>query len=476
VQFDNTNEQLARDVYELACSLGYRAWLREGRARLDGRDCGPKWTVSFTTAGDDQVFWLGRKVRSDAERTGRVSMARNRYRYVVDVRPVESVPVRCIRVAAQSGLFLAGEAMVPTHNSVLQKKLAGDVVDRGGQLITVDRTAMGEWAQWAASVTEATVVDIAAPRVSLDPLRMYGPGIGARITQSFLTPLLNVSPISERGVLLADVLDPEYLARHHLTGLGDLLAHLENGCTLDGAGELARLMRVFARRDFGRVIFDNSLAPLTPDAPAIIIRTHTLELPNREELHTPHLFEQMRPEKIFGRATYALIAGLARHICCSDRTRLGMFVVDEAHHLTSSPEGEREIIDFVRDGRKHMAAVILGSHDPEADFGSDTLRGLIPTRIQMRQRDKTLARKGLRWLDMDPEDEDLLEMLVSDTSPVGPNGVEEWRRGEAFIRDSSGNVGRLKVLAPSLPERNKAVRTSPPEIKHARGAADPGAS
>jgi len=83
----------------------------------------------------------------------------------------------------------------------------------------------------------------------------------------------------------------------------------------------------------------------------------------------------------------------------------------------------------------------------------------------MRQRDKNLAKKGLRWLDMDPDDEDLLEMLVADTSPVGPNGVEEHRRGEGFIRDSSGNIGRLKVLAPSLPDRNKAVRTSPPEQK-----------
>lgn len=358
---------------------------------------------------------------------------------------------------------IAGE--LGSGKSVLQKKLAGDVVDRGGQIVVPDRTAMGEWAHWAASVTEALIVDIADPKVSLDPLRMYGSRTGSRITQSFLTPLLNISPTSDQGVLLAEVLDPDYLAKHRLSGLGDVLAHLETGCELPGAAELARKMRVFARRDFGRVIFDNSLAPLSPDAPAIIIRTHTLELPKKEELETAHLFEQMRLEKIFGRATYALIAGLARQICFSDRSRLGMFVVDEAHHLTSSPEGEREIIDFVRDGRKHTAAVILGSHDPEADFGSDTLRGLIPTRIQMRQRDKTLARKGLRWLDMDPDDEDLLEMLVNDTSPVGPKGVEEWRRGEAFIRDSSGNIGRLKVLAPSLPERNAAVRTSPPEMR-----------
>lgn len=462
VVFDNTNRTLARGVHELAISLGYRAAIRQGRARLQGRDCGPKWSISFTTTPTDRVFWLTRKAELQRQRATSSNTARNRHRYVVAVRQVDTVPVRCIRVGATSSLFLAGKTMIATHNSVLQKKLAGDAVDRGGQLITVDRTVMGEWAHWAESVTSATVVDIADPEVSLDPLRMYGPSIGSRITQSFLTPLLNISPTSERGVLLADVLDSEYLAQHQLTGLGDLLAHLEAGCALPGAAELARLMRVFARRDFGRVIFDNSLPPLQPTSPAIVIRTHTLELPKAEELNTAHLFEQMRLEKIFGRATYALIAGLARQICFADLTRLGLFVVDEAHHLTSSPEGEREIIDFVRDGRKHSAAVILGSHDPEADFGSTTLRGLIPTRILMRHRDKTLAKRGLAWLDMDPNSEELVEMVTTGTSPVGPDGVLEHRRGEAFMRDSSGNVGRIKVLAPSLPARNAAVRSSPP--------------
>lgn len=352
--------------------------------------------------------------------------------------------------------------------SVTEKVIAGAVVDCGGQMITADRTAMGEWAEWAASVTHATVVNIAAPEVSLDPLRMYGPKVGSQIAKSFLTPLLNISQTSDRGVLLSEVIHHEYMTEHGITGLGGLMRHLEKDCILEGGFELARHLKNFARSDQGKVLFDDTLPPLKPTAPAIVIRTHTLELPNAEELNTPHLFDQMRLEKVLGRAIYALIAGLARQICFGDRSRLGLFVVDEAHHLTSSPEGEREIIDFVRDGRKHSAAVVLGSHDPEADFGSETLRGLIPTRIQMRQRDKTLARKGLRWLDMDPGDEELLEILVAGTSPVGPQGVEEHRRGEAFMRDSSGNVGRIKVLAPSLPARHRAVMSSPPPAASSR--------
>jgi len=77
----------------------------------------------------------------------------------------------------------------------------------------------------------------------------------------------------------------------------------------------------------------------------------------------------------------------------------------------------------------------------------------------MRHRDKTLAQRGLRWLDLDPEDDDLVNLIRTDTSPVLADGVPEHRRGECLIRDSSGNVGRGKVMAPSLASRNKAVRT-----------------
>jgi replicative DNA helicase len=36
---------------------------------------------------------------------------------VTDIRPVESVPVRCIEVDNKAHLYLAGESMIPTHNS-----------------------------------------------------------------------------------------------------------------------------------------------------------------------------------------------------------------------------------------------------------------------------------------------------------------------------------------------------------------------
>jgi predicted phage terminase large subunit-like protein len=40
-----------------------------------------------------------------------------RFRYIVKCEEVESVPVRCIQVAAADGMFLAGPTFIPTHNS-----------------------------------------------------------------------------------------------------------------------------------------------------------------------------------------------------------------------------------------------------------------------------------------------------------------------------------------------------------------------
>jgi replicative DNA helicase len=42
-----------------------------------------------------------------------------RWRYVTDVRPVFSRPVRCVQVDSRDHLYLAGQGMIPTHNSTL---------------------------------------------------------------------------------------------------------------------------------------------------------------------------------------------------------------------------------------------------------------------------------------------------------------------------------------------------------------------
>jgi dUTPase len=105
-------EPLAYDVMELVASLGFRPTLARKRAMVNGRDCGPKYEVQFTP--DRPVFRLPRKLARQ-KRAGRF----HRFRAIVDVKDVASVPVRCIQVSSPRGLYLATRSFIPTHNSSL---------------------------------------------------------------------------------------------------------------------------------------------------------------------------------------------------------------------------------------------------------------------------------------------------------------------------------------------------------------------
>jgi replicative DNA helicase len=114
VEITLMNEQLAYDVRELVETLGSKATLTVDRARVDGRYVGDRYRVRFLTGMP--VARLARKV--DRLRLG-LRKGKHARRVIVAVEPVESVPVRCLSVSSESHLYLAGERMVPTHNSGL---------------------------------------------------------------------------------------------------------------------------------------------------------------------------------------------------------------------------------------------------------------------------------------------------------------------------------------------------------------------
>jgi replicative DNA helicase len=115
VQLAFTSQRLAEDARELIVSLGYRSTMttRSGNGRTVATSTA--YTLTFTTV--DDVFRLERKRLAHCERRRSTNTARTGSRFIVDVRPVPSVPVRCITVDNDSHLYLAGRTMIPTHNS-----------------------------------------------------------------------------------------------------------------------------------------------------------------------------------------------------------------------------------------------------------------------------------------------------------------------------------------------------------------------
>ena len=116
VQFTSTSRRLAADVRELVLSLGYRCTIASRPVRGRTQESSTAYNVNFTC--DDDVFRLTRKLIRHKELRRQGSSARE-CRFIVDVRRVAPVPVRCIQVDNSDHLYLAGRAMIPTHNSTI---------------------------------------------------------------------------------------------------------------------------------------------------------------------------------------------------------------------------------------------------------------------------------------------------------------------------------------------------------------------
>ncbi len=122
VQYSSTSRRLAEDVHELIVSLGYRCTTttRSGPGR--GAASSTAHILDFSTA--DDVFRLERKRLAHKRRRRSTGDTRTPSRFIVDVRPMASVPVRCVTVDNADHLYLASRALIPTHNSTASMDFA----------------------------------------------------------------------------------------------------------------------------------------------------------------------------------------------------------------------------------------------------------------------------------------------------------------------------------------------------------------
>src|SRR6185437_6966816 len=129
VQFAARDQKLADSARELALSLGYVATLtsKSGPGSRAARH-----VVSFAPA--DKVFRLTHKL-AQQDLSGCPAAARRRL--ITEVRPVRSVPVRCVQVDSADHTYLAGSAWIPTHNSTLALDLARAASVHAGQACVI---------------------------------------------------------------------------------------------------------------------------------------------------------------------------------------------------------------------------------------------------------------------------------------------------------------------------------------------------
>ena len=105
--FVQVKQEIAEQVYELCSALGLRPRIRHYENGGNGY-----YQVCFQAHKDRNPFLMKRKALRA------INPTQNReIRKVKSVRPVASVPTRCIQV--EGGMYLAGKQFIPTHNSTI---------------------------------------------------------------------------------------------------------------------------------------------------------------------------------------------------------------------------------------------------------------------------------------------------------------------------------------------------------------------
>lgn len=451
------------------------------------------WLLDIPYGGQDKLFWDFWPGSSPSERSAEYTQVTTGRHFSM------GVPLTNDSLGMNTGFRIATNITTGRHSTVLMdpaglaendisgsfgavgelgsgksyflKTCSSHVLDRGGQLIVVDHSDNQEYAALARTLTTANIIDFMQPNQSLDPLRIWASDAEKiRQTLTLITMMLGVGSSNRAFALINRELDRLFNEEGGISNMHELWQHFATSefkdRDLDTARDIADQFSIFAKLDFAQTFFDPSLPVVDLSYQATVFCTHGMQLPNQRELYGNTATEMALAKKM-GRAAYAYLAEVGSHVMYEDDSQEVLFLVDEAHHMTGSPEGAETIRNALKTGRKHKAAVGLGTHSAD-ELGDEDLRGLIPQRFIFRTRDKKMAVKNLKWLDETYATDLYVDMLTKDTSPLAASAegelkVPKYRRGEAFYRDPLNRIGKIKVEGPQNPDREKVVRTSPPK-------------
>lgn len=255
------DKQLRNDLAELIRSLGFS--VSQSEYPLSGG--GTSYCLNARPFGTRHLF----RFRRHLSRVPTEGQRAPEFRYIEAITAVESRPVRCIKVAAEDSLFLAGESMIPTHNtaSLLLGWMSHTIVNDPGDFLFISMT------KDTARTFSKTDVDRAlrnSPNLrAMKSARaidsntfdtMFSHGMFLRIAWPTIT---NVSGSTYRYVAITDI------------------DRMENAENVDGEGPLFDLAKkrtqTFLSRGMtlvesspGKLIEDPNFTPVTPhEAPPV---------------------------------------------------------------------------------------------------------------------------------------------------------------------------------------------------------------
>lgn len=363
-------------------------------------------------------------------------------------QPVMLDPARGPRELNRSA-SLAAVGELGAGKSFLAKTLAWNTVAMGGQVIAVDRTEAGEYAALAPVIqgTSQVVEVVEDAAVCLDPFRVFT-SVEARVRYAvgFLTLLTATPPASAAGAHLHRAAkqaleDAQETGRH--ARIVDVIDALDRA---GPAGEVAEKLEALSSVSYGRLVFDDARPPVDLTADYVCFHIPGLRLPRRD---APR--EDLLPEELMGQALLYLIAAFSRRILFARSDRFAALLLDEAHALTANPQGRSLILDLIRDGRKHHAAVWAFTQlaSDLTTYGDTGLESLLGYRMVFRQSTHTAP--------------SALEFLGSDVRQANLDTVTRLATGQCLMRDLEGRLGLVAIAPPDDPKVAAASSTTPLE-------------
>ncbi len=327
------------------------------------------------------------------------------------------------------------------------KLLAYNALARGHQVVIVDRTTMGEYVRFssvAPGSTQVVRLDTDA-KVSLDPMRVFQGRERVQRTIGFLTLLTGTAATDLEGMALAKAV--RQAARDPDAGLQAVIEALQHLAKDEHANVVLKKVEGFAEGDLAHLAFGSGEV-LKLHADCIVFHTPNLSLPSKEQLSSEYQARRLLPEQVFGQALLYLVAAVSRTVIFSNRHRFGVQLLDEASFLVASPQGLELVLEGIRDGRKHNAALWILSQHPH-DLMDERLADLLGAKLVFRQS-RGAASAALRFLEMDTDDQEAIALITG--------GL---RTGQCLLRDSRGRLGLVQVLDAPTPELRDAFSTRP---------------
>lgn len=381
--------------------------------------------------------------------------------------------------------------------SYTAKRIARAEVQRGAQAFIVDPDDYREWEKAFADVPNKAVINMAGNDFGCCPLRIFPSKVAGAYWLDYMVPMIGLDPRGVAVSRLRTILTPDARRLLHIGSTADLMKFIAGilaptdrsddrpQATAQLAADLLPVLvalQSWATYDFTQGIFDDTLpVPDLVNLDVTIWNTGSLDLPDAEEMSTPHLYANLSDRQRASVAIYGMLVRLARVTFftkryLNGRRRFGLIFLEEAGPLLNSRAGARDAHLISRRARKHYTGMGIITQDPIKDLalmGKQFITQQIIVPFEDDETARAVAKDiGLpldeydaytKYFLAEPPDSELGDPSAFedfDTEGTGTGGRGDLE-GRAFFVDEFRRCGPIQIAREPDARLHEAYDTTP---------------